>query len=48
MILVVPPAQVAHVESELKRRREKFFMIGRIEASGNRKSRVVYSGTLES
>src|SRR6202043_3079003 len=31
MILVVPPAQVKFVESDLKKRREKFFRIGRIE-----------------
>jgi len=46
MILVVPPANVAKVESELKRRREKFFLIGRIEAAKRGKARVAYSGTL--
>ncbi|MGH9745285.1 MAG: phosphoribosylformylglycinamidine cyclo-ligase [Candidatus Acidiferrales bacterium] len=46
MILVVPPAKVARVESELRRRREKFFLIGRIEAGARGESRVVYSGKL--
>jgi len=31
MILVVPPKCLAKVESELKRRREKFYRIGRVE-----------------
>jgi len=31
MILVVPSAYVKKVEADLKRRREKFFQIGRIE-----------------
>jgi hypothetical protein len=41
------------VEAELKRRREKFYLIGRVErathataAGGRGKSRVVYSGKL--
>ncbi|HWG59877.1 MAG TPA: phosphoribosylformylglycinamidine cyclo-ligase [Candidatus Acidoferrales bacterium] len=46
MILIVPAKQVSHVEAEMKRRREKFFVIGRIEASTRGKARVVYSGTL--
>ncbi|MGA8144405.1 MAG: phosphoribosylformylglycinamidine cyclo-ligase [Candidatus Acidiferrales bacterium] len=46
MILVVPAKFVARVESELKRRREKFYLIGRIEAAARGKSRVIYSGTL--
>jgi phosphoribosylformylglycinamidine cyclo-ligase len=46
MILVVPPAHVTKVEADLKRRREKFFHIGRIERGDNAKARVVYSGAL--
>jgi len=46
MILVVPAKHVAHVESELKRRREKFYHIGRIEATNRGTPRVVYSGQL--
>ncbi|GAC1661933.1 MAG: phosphoribosylformylglycinamidine cyclo-ligase [Candidatus Acidiferrum sp.] len=47
MIIVVPPANVGAVETELKRRREKFFRIGRIERSDSGKARVLYSGTLK-
>jgi len=43
MILVVPPKNVRSVEADLKKRREKFFLIGRGE-SGN--ARVSYSGSL--
>ena len=46
MILVVPPASVASVEADLKRRREKFFRIGRIERADAGKSRISYSGAL--
>jgi phosphoribosylformylglycinamidine cyclo-ligase len=46
MILVVPAKHVAHVEAELKRRREKYYHIGRIEATTRGSARVVYSGTL--
>jgi phosphoribosylformylglycinamidine cyclo-ligase len=46
MILVVPAGHVAHAESELKRRREKFYHIGRIEATTRGTPRVVYSGKL--
>ncbi|HVB07540.1 MAG TPA: phosphoribosylformylglycinamidine cyclo-ligase [Candidatus Acidoferrales bacterium] len=46
MILVVPPKNVKKVESELKRRRERFFRIGRIEAAPAAKPRVTFSGTL--
>src|SRR5271170_6096725 len=46
MILVVPPAYVKSVEADLKRRREKFFRIGRIERSDAGKSRVAHSGSL--
>ncbi|HMD30877.1 MAG TPA: phosphoribosylformylglycinamidine cyclo-ligase [Candidatus Acidoferrales bacterium] len=43
MILVVPPKNVRQVEAHLKRRREKFFAIGRIEPG---KPSVVYGGQL--
>lgn len=46
MILVVPPQFVKSVEADLKRRREKFFRIGRIERGDPGKARVVYSGAL--
>lgn len=46
MIMVVPAKHVARVESELKRRREKFYQIGRIEGTSRGTPRVVYSGTL--
>ncbi|MGH9789921.1 MAG: AIR synthase-related protein, partial [Candidatus Acidiferrales bacterium] len=47
MILVVPPKFVPKVETELKRRREKFFRIGRIDPAAAGKPRVVYSGNLQ-
>jgi phosphoribosylformylglycinamidine cyclo-ligase len=46
MILVVPPKCMKSVEADLKRRREKFFRIGRIERSDSGKARVCYTGTL--
>jgi phosphoribosylformylglycinamidine cyclo-ligase len=46
MILVVPARDISRVESELKRRREKFFLIGRIERAARGKPTVVYSGEL--
>jgi phosphoribosylformylglycinamidine cyclo-ligase len=46
MILVVPAKHVARVESELKRRREKFYLIGRIEKATRGRARVAYSGEL--
>lgn len=46
MILVVPARHVAHVEGELKRRREKYYPIGRIESTTRGTPRVVYSGRL--
>ncbi len=46
MILVVPAKSVSSVETELRRRREKFFMIGRVENSTRGKPRVVYTGKL--
>src|SRR5580692_5741354 len=44
MILVVPAKLVSPVETELRRRREKFFLVGRIEKAPRGKPRVVYSG----
>jgi len=46
MILVVPPKNVKKVESELKRRRERFYRIGRIESAPAGKPRVTFSGSL--
>jgi phosphoribosylformylglycinamidine cyclo-ligase len=46
MILIVPAKLVSRVESELRRRREKFYLIGRIERVTRGKPRVIYSGTL--
>jgi phosphoribosylformylglycinamidine cyclo-ligase len=46
MIVIVPSAHVKEAEADLKRRREKFFRIGRIEKGDTGKARVVYSGAL--
>jgi phosphoribosylformylglycinamidine cyclo-ligase len=46
MILVVPAKDISRVESELRRRREKFSLIGRIEGAARGKPGVVYSGEL--
>jgi phosphoribosylformylglycinamidine cyclo-ligase len=46
MILVVPPAHLRSVESELKRRREKFYRIGEMRNADSRKSQVVFTGAL--
>jgi phosphoribosylformylglycinamidine cyclo-ligase len=46
MILVVPAKHVGRVEAELKRRREKFYLVGRIENFNRGSARVVYSGKL--
>src|SRR5271169_914399 len=46
MILVVPTKHISRVEAELKRRREKFYVIGRVERAARGETRVVYSGTL--
>jgi len=46
MILVVPPKFVKSAEADLKKRREKFFRIGRIERAESGKSRVAFSGAL--
>jgi len=42
----VPPKNVKSVEAGLKKRREKFFLIGRIERAESGKARVAYSGAL--
>ena len=46
MILIVPSPHVAAVEADLKRRREKFFRIGRIDRGDSGKARVKFSGAL--
>jgi phosphoribosylformylglycinamidine cyclo-ligase len=46
MILVVPPENHRAVETELKRRREKFYRIGQLRRADPRKPSVVYTGSL--
>jgi phosphoribosylformylglycinamidine cyclo-ligase len=46
MILVVPPENHHAVESELKRRREKFYRIGQLRRADPRKPPVVFAGRL--
>jgi phosphoribosylformylglycinamidine cyclo-ligase len=46
MILIIPAKHISRVEAELKRRREKFHLIGRIERAARGKQRVIYSGSL--
>jgi phosphoribosylformylglycinamidine cyclo-ligase len=46
MILVVPAKHISRVEAELRRRREKFYLIGRVERANRSKPRVNYTGTL--
>lgn len=46
MILVVPAKHISSVEAELKQRREKFFLVGRIERGVRGRSCVNYSGKL--
>jgi phosphoribosylformylglycinamidine cyclo-ligase len=46
MILIVPAQHLKPVEADLKRRREKFFRIGRIERGDSGKARVKFSGSL--
>jgi phosphoribosylformylglycinamidine cyclo-ligase len=46
MIMIVPQAHVQSVEADLKRRREKYFRIGRIERGDSGKARVTYTGSL--
>jgi phosphoribosylaminoimidazole (AIR) synthetase len=47
MILVVPLENHRAVESELKRRREKYYRIGQIRRGDPRKPQVVFSGDLQ-
>jgi len=44
--VIVPAEFVKDAEADLKRRREKFFRIGRIERGDTGKARMVYSGAL--
>ena len=44
MILVVPLENHRAVESELKRRREKYYRIGQIRRGDPRKPQVVFTG----
>jgi phosphoribosylformylglycinamidine cyclo-ligase len=46
MILAVSPVNLRSVESELKRRREKFYRIGEIRNADSRKPPVVFTGSL--
>jgi phosphoribosylformylglycinamidine cyclo-ligase len=46
MIMVVPPKHISRVEAELKRRREKFYLVGRIENASRGTPHVVYTGKL--
>jgi phosphoribosylformylglycinamidine cyclo-ligase len=46
MIVIVPAEHVKNAEADLKRRREKFFRIGRIERGDTGKARLIYSGAL--
>jgi phosphoribosylformylglycinamidine cyclo-ligase len=46
MILVVPAKQMRKVETELRRRREKFYVIGRVETARAGRPRVTYAGKL--
>jgi len=46
MILVVPRKHLARVQADLKRRREKAYVIGHIEKARRGKPRVAYSGAL--
>ncbi|MGH9718336.1 MAG: phosphoribosylformylglycinamidine cyclo-ligase [Candidatus Acidiferrales bacterium] len=46
MILAVPQKHVSRVQAELKRRREKSYMVGRVEKARRGKPRVIYSGKL--
>jgi phosphoribosylformylglycinamidine cyclo-ligase len=46
MILVVPARNVSRVEAELRRRREKFYLIGRIERAMRGRPRVNCTGQL--
>ena len=46
MILIVPPANLRAVETELKRRREKYYRVGEIRNVDSRKAPLVFTGSL--
>ena len=46
MILIVPPANLRAVETELKRRREKYYRIGEVRNVDSRKAPIVFTGSL--
>ena len=46
MILIVPPANLRAVETELKRRREKYYRIGEIRNADSRKAPIAFTGSL--
>ncbi|MGH9775639.1 MAG: phosphoribosylformylglycinamidine cyclo-ligase [Candidatus Acidiferrales bacterium] len=46
MILVVPAKNIRAVETELKRRREKYYVVGHVEAAPHGQPVVSYSGQL--
>jgi phosphoribosylformylglycinamidine cyclo-ligase len=46
MILMVPAKHISSVEAELRRRREKFFLVGRIEGGSRGRSGITYTGKL--
>jgi phosphoribosylformylglycinamidine cyclo-ligase len=46
MILVVPVENHRAVETELKRRREKYYRIGQVRRCDPRKLQVVFTGNL--
>ncbi len=46
MILIIPPTNLRAVETELKRRREKYYRIGEIRNVDSRKSPMVFTGSL--
>ena len=45
-MIVCPRRKRKDAEAELKRRREKFYLIGRIQRGDTGKARLVYSGAL--
>jgi hypothetical protein len=47
MILIVPSRHIRKLEADLKRRREKFRVIGRIERTKLGEPHVFYSGQLD-
>jgi phosphoribosylformylglycinamidine cyclo-ligase len=46
MVLIVPSKHISAVETELRRRREKFYVIGRIDRATRNNQHVLYSGQL--